>query len=79
MDRRVFLSLLASSAVKLGAGTGNGIQTANGVLSPSPKIGFIVMGDSGTGDEAQYALGRMMAIHHHKESFATALMLDNNL
>jgi hypothetical protein len=79
MDRRIFLSLLASATGKLVTARGHGIQTANTVLSPSPKIGFIVMGDTGTGKKEQYALGRVMEIHHQKETFETVLMLGDNL
>jgi len=88
MKRRAFLGLVsagAASALAPHASANEIIRTAGDSLSPTTAsssdevVRFIVFGDSGKGDTAQFALGRMMAAHHWNHSYDTALMCGDNI
>src|ERR1700736_232945 len=69
MRRSVFLLLLAVSAF-----------TADLTLPLKQKsVRFAVIGDSGTGEKAQYELGQQMAKYREKFPFDFVLMLGDNL
>jgi len=88
MKRRAFLGLLSAttaSALAPTASANNTLRTLGGGLSPATALSsdevlrFIVFGDSGKGDTAQYELARMMAAHHWNQFYDTALMLGDNI
>jgi acid phosphatase len=91
MKRRAFLGLLSATTASVvapaaSANTSNnilrtvssGLSTAAGPLSEDP-LRFIVFGDSGKGDTAQYELANMMVAHHWNQFYDTALMLGDNI
>jgi Calcineurin-like phosphoesterase len=88
MKRRAFLGLLSAttaSALAPTASANNTLRTVGVGLSPATALSsdevirFIVFGDSGKGDTAQYELARMMAAHHWNQFYDTALMLGDNI
>jgi 3',5'-cyclic AMP phosphodiesterase CpdA len=88
MKRRAFLGLLSAttaSALAPTASANNTLRTLGGGLSPATApssdevLRFIVFGDSGKGDTAQYELARMMAAYHWNQFYDTALMLGDNI
>ncbi|MBO0859012.1 MAG: metallophosphoesterase [Chloracidobacterium sp.] len=88
MKRRAFLGLLsatAASVVAPAASANASIKIKTGVTDLSPAassenpIRFIVFGDSGRGDTAQYELARMMVAHQWDQYYDTALMLGDNI
>ncbi len=86
MKRRAFLGLLsATTASALApAASANPILRTSAFSPASPErrsdaVRFIIFGDSGKGDTAQYELGRMMAAHHWDRMFDMALMLGDNI
>jgi hypothetical protein len=88
MKRRTFLGLLSAttaSVIAPNVSANNLLQTGAGgfspAVTPSPEeaVRFIVFGDSGRGDRAQYELARMMAAHHWSQKYDTALMLGDNI
>jgi hypothetical protein len=91
MKRRAFLGLLSATTASVvapaaSANTSSNILRTGGVdlssvtapASDEP-IRFIVFGDSGKGDTAQYELARMMAAYHWNQFYDTALMLGDNI
>jgi len=91
MKRRAFLGLLSATTANVFSSTASaktpGAASRAGIngFSPAgsaPQDGaarFIVFGDSGRGDRAQYELARMMAAHHWSQFYDTALMLGDNI
>lgn len=86
MKRRAFLGLLSAttaSALAPTASANNTLRTAAFSLTASPTwaeaLRFIVFGDSGRGDTAQYELARMMAAHRGDRFYDMALMLGDNI
>ena len=88
MKRRAFLGLIsasAASALVTPASANNTLRTIGDGLSPATALSsdevvrFIVFGDSGKGDTAQYQLGHRMAVHHWDQSYDTAIMLGDNI
>jgi hypothetical protein len=91
MKRRAFLGLLSATtasavAPAAFAKTSNNIIQTGGIdlspataLSPEEAVRFIVFGDSGRGDNAQYELAHMMVAHHWNQFYDTALMLGDNI
>jgi len=88
MKRRAFLGLLSAttaSALAPTASANNTLRTVDAGLSPATApssddvVRFIVFGDSGKGDTAQYELARMMVAHHWDRSYDMALMLGDNI
>jgi Calcineurin-like phosphoesterase len=88
MKRRAFLGLLSAttaSALATTASANDTLRTMGDGLSPATTLSsdevvrFIVFGDSGKGDTAQYELGHMMAVHHWDRSFDMALMCGDNI
>ncbi|MGH9752848.1 MAG: metallophosphoesterase [Blastocatellia bacterium] len=86
MKRRAFLGLLSAtttSALAGAASANNALRTAAFSPAASPTqaeaVRFIVFGDSGRGDTAQYALARMMAAHHWDRFYDMALLLGDNI
>jgi hypothetical protein len=88
MKRRAFLGLISAttaSALVTTASANDTLQTIGDGLSPATALSsdevvrFIVFGDSGKGDTAQYKLGHMMAVHHWDQSFDAALMCGDNI
>lgn len=88
MKRRAFLGLLSATTVSALApdASANKILRTGTVdfLTPAPPteaevLRFIVFGDSGKGDTAQYELGRMMAVYQWNQPYDTALMLGDNI
>lgn len=86
MKRRAFLGLLSAttaSALTGAASANNTLRTA--AFSPGASaaqaeaLRFIVFGDSGRGDTAQYALARMMVAHHWDRFYDMAIMLGDNI
>ena len=74
MRRSTFLQILASPFFR------SLVRAANLELPLKPKsVRFAVMGDTGTGDKAQYELGRQMAMIHEKFPFDFVLMLGDNI
>jgi hypothetical protein len=91
MKRRAFLGLLSATTASVvapaaRANTASNILRTGGALlstaagqSSEEAIRFIVFGDSGKGDTAQYELARMMVAHHWNQFYDTALMLGDNI
>jgi hypothetical protein len=91
MKRRAFLGLLSATTASVvapvaSANTSNNIlRTGVPNLSPTAVpsseevVRFIVFGDSGKGDTAQYELASMMVAHHWSQFYDTALMLGDNI
>jgi hypothetical protein len=85
MKRRAFLGLLSASALAPAASANNTLRTVGDDISPAKALSsdevvrFIVFGDSGKGDTAQYELGHRMSVHQWDQSFDTALMLGDNI
>ena len=88
MKRRAFLGLIsasAASALVTPASANNTLRTVGNDFSPATALSsdeavrFIVFGDSGKGDTAQYKLGHMMAVHQWDQSFDVALMCGDNI
>jgi len=55
------------------------IATAGGTASQAPPFRFVAFGDSGTGEDGQYAVANAMVAYHNKHPFDTALMLGDNI
>jgi predicted phosphodiesterase len=55
------------------------IAVAQGENSAKPIITFAVIGDTGTGDEAQLSVARQMVRHREKTPFEFTLMLGDNI
>ncbi|HKX30084.1 MAG TPA: metallophosphoesterase [Blastocatellia bacterium] len=72
MKRRAFLSLLSTAAANLSI-------VAARPRSSAPAARFIAFGDTGTGDDAQYELARIMAAHHRESPFERVLLLGDNI
>ncbi len=87
MKRRAFLGLLSTttaSALATTVSANNTLRTGTSAFSltaptPTEAVRFIVFGDSGRGDTAQYELGRTMAAHHWDRFYDMALMLGDNI
>jgi 3',5'-cyclic AMP phosphodiesterase CpdA len=88
MKRRAFLGLLSAStasALAPAASANTTLRTIGDGLSPATTlpsgeaVRFIVFGDSGKGDTAQYQLGHRMAVHHWDQAYDMALMLGDNI
>ncbi|HZF38851.1 MAG TPA: metallophosphoesterase [Blastocatellia bacterium] len=91
MKRRAFLGLLSATTASVvapvaSANASNNILRIGGadlssarVPSSDEALRFIVFGDSGKGDTAQYELARMMVAHHWNQFYDTALMLGDNI
>jgi len=88
MKRRAFLGLLSAttvSAIAPNASANNILRIGAGALSPAATpsldeaVRFIVFGDSGRGDHAQYELARIMSSHYWSNRYDTALMLGDNI
>jgi hypothetical protein len=88
MKRRAFLGLISAttaSALATTASANDTLRTIGDGLSPATPLSsdevvrFIVFGDSGKGDTAQYKLGHMMSVHQWDQSFDTALMCGDNI
>ena len=88
MKRRAFLGLLSATTANVlttaTAARATGAPFVTGVSpqpppAPAEAVRFIVFGDSGTGDNAQHDLARVMASHHWEQLYDTALMLGDNI
>lgn len=91
MKRRTFLGLLSATTASVvapvaSANTSNNILRTGGAnlltaagQSSEEALRFIVFGDSGKGDTAQYELASMMVAHHWNQFYDTALMLGDNI
>jgi hypothetical protein len=88
MKRRAFLGLLSATTANVLTTTAAARATRAPFVpevSPQPSpapveaVRFIAFGDSGTGDNAQHDLARVMASHHWEQLYDTALMLGDNI
>jgi calcineurin-like phosphoesterase family protein len=91
MKRRAFLGLLSATTASVVAPSAsantssNILRTVGSNLSTVPTslsedaVRFIVFGDSGKGDNAQFELAHMMVAHHWTQFYDTALMLGDNI
>ncbi len=78
MRRPVFFLLLASLVLQRGA---NAQATGTGVTLPlkPQSVRFAVIGDSGTGEKAQYDVAQQMAKYHEHFPFDFVIMLGDNI
>jgi hypothetical protein len=88
MKRRAFLGLLSATAASVVAPADSanasikikpGVADLFPAASSEDPVRFIVFGDSGRGDTAQYELARMMVAHQWNQYYDTALMLGDNI
>ena len=78
MRRSAILLFLAG--LVLGTGASAQAPGPEITLPQKPKsVRFAVIGDSGTGEKAQYDVGRQMAIYHKAFSFDFVIMLGDNI
>lgn len=75
MRRCTFLSILASLALTLGQAPAPELK----LPLASNSVRFAVIGDSGTGEKAQYEVGEQMARYHTSFPFDFVIMLGDNI
>ena len=76
MKRRTFLALAAAATAKTFV-YASPLAPRN--ADQMPAVRFIAVGDAGTGNEQQTALGRVMAKYQQTYSYDTALLLGDNI